>query len=364
MFRNSSTPGVGEFASVKPHPMPVPSILLLLFLAANTHAEQPAATANGQVADQETAATFRAESDLALVRFQVIAKMDTHVDDLRADEIELREDGIPQRITVFGGGKLYPRKTGIDVHLLFDCSESTRRAKVLNPRVFSDSLLDEFPNLRIAMWGFSTTPVDSPSGKKMLRPVLRRFAGPTRDSVQLTNAVDAVNAMQPGSTPLYRVLVGLLDSLTPASDSVPMLVVISDGMSVADAAKPEDAVKAARRAGISISPALVNAQYTITDRYGHPNDGVLGGLPRLAPAQAAFRDLGQATGGFDFVFEGKPPEDLLDRVLKRLAGQIRFEYVAGYSPSRIAGKGTHKVQVVLKDRKRGQVIGGERDVER
>ena len=48
-------------------------------------------------ANETTEVTFRAETNLALVRFQAIGKKNDFVADLRADEIELREDGVPQK---------------------------------------------------------------------------------------------------------------------------------------------------------------------------------------------------------------------------------------------------------------------------
>lgn len=68
--------------------MPMASIPILFLLAASAQAEPAAAPPRRQAAEPETGATFRAEPELALVPFQVIAKKDTHVEDLRADEIE------------------------------------------------------------------------------------------------------------------------------------------------------------------------------------------------------------------------------------------------------------------------------------
>jgi hypothetical protein len=140
-------------------------------------------------ANEAPAATFRAETNLALVRFQVVAKKNDFVADLRANEVELREDGVPQEIALFEGGRLYPQISDIEIHLMFDCSGSVQQAGVLNPRAFSANLLDEFHNVRIAIWGFS--------GKSLVY-----FTAPTRDPARLNGAMEAVRGMKPGATSL------------------------------------------------------------------------------------------------------------------------------------------------------------------
>ena len=78
----------------------------LLLCAGVPFANQPAQQSSSQEpVGAPPAATFRAETNLALVRFQVAAKSD-FVSDLHADEIELREDGIPQKVLKQAGNNL------------------------------------------------------------------------------------------------------------------------------------------------------------------------------------------------------------------------------------------------------------------
>src|SRR5438270_10784046 len=84
----------------------------------------------------QTPATFRVDTKLALVRFQVSPKRGEFVTDLRAEDIEIREDGVPQEIALFEGGRFYPRRTPVEVALLFDCSLSVQEAGKLNANVF------------------------------------------------------------------------------------------------------------------------------------------------------------------------------------------------------------------------------------
>lgn len=305
--------------------------------------------------------TFRAESNLALVRFQVVAKKNDFVTDLRADEIELREDGIPQKIALFQGGRLNPRTSPIDIHLVFDCSGSIQKAQLLNPHVFSANLLDEFENVRIAIWGFS--------GKTLVY-----VTAPTRDANRLNGAMEALHEVPAGSSPIYRSLVAVAGQLSKAGgDAVRMVVAISDGLSYADAATKDDVVRAAERAGIELFPALVNAQLSDLDTLPHNHPEFAFDLEILAAEDAArrmrmqkstFVSLAESTGGRAFEFAGETPEDLLDRILKQMAAEIRYDYTAGYSPASTGSGKPRRVQVVLKDKNRGQIVGGARYVQR
>ena len=301
----------------------------LLLIAGQTASLSPANPRSGD----EQPATFRADARLALVRFQVIAKQNELVADLQKEEVELREDGVPQNIVLFEGGRLYPHVSKTDVHLLFDCSGSVRNARVLNPRVFSATLLDEFPNVRIAIWGFSGDSLSS-------------FTSPTRDSAALRRGMDEVHRMPADFTPLYRSLRAVAGQLaaTPG-DAVRMIVVISDGLATPEQVKEDDAVAGARAAGTPVFPVLVNAHGA------------------FEPRQSAFLSLAEATGGRAFEFKEKGPANLVDQILTRMAAEIRYEYVAGYHPASLGKRAKHSVQIVLKNANRGKVAGGVRDVE-
>jgi Ca-activated chloride channel family protein len=283
--------------------------------------------------DEAPDAIFHTETNLALVSFQVVTTRNRFVEDLRAAEIELLEDGVPQKVALFEGGRL----SGMEVHVMFDCSGSMWSSKwskgVFDPRVFDANLLDEFPNVRIGIWGFTG------SG-------LGYFTTPTRDPVKLGDAISGLSGMPPGSTPLYSSLVSVARRFEASpGESARLIVVISDGRPYADEATQADAASAARSAGIPIYSVLV-------------------GLLRYPDAQQfSFERLGSLTGGRAFEFTREPPDDLLGAVLKRLAGQIRYRYTAGYYPASTGESGVHKVQVVLKSSRRGTVVGGVKSVQ-
>jgi len=70
--------------------------------------------------------------------------------------------------------------------------------------------------------------------------------------------------------------------------------------------------------------------------------------------------LAPATGGR--TLGGLMNTDVLPTILKSLATQIRGSYVAGYYPEQSASSRPHQVEIVLLDKKRGQLFGGTRTV--
>src|SRR5689334_25364571 len=100
-------------------------------------------------------ATFRVDTKLALVRFQVRPERGKFLTDLRAEDIEIREDGVPQEIALFEGGRFYPRRLPVEIALLFDCSRSVQEAGKLNTNVFPRGILDEYENASLAIYAFS-----------------------------------------------------------------------------------------------------------------------------------------------------------------------------------------------------------------
>ena len=133
-------------------------------------------------------ATFRVDSKLALVRFQVSPERGNFITDLRPEDIEIREDGVPQEIALFEGGRFYPRRLPVEIALLFDCSLSVQEAGKLNPNVFQRGLLDEYDNASLAVYAFSDK--------------LVRLTAATRTPSELKAALETVGQFPAGKTPV------------------------------------------------------------------------------------------------------------------------------------------------------------------
>src|SRR5581483_9069155 len=124
-------------------------------------------------------ATFRTETRLALVRFHAVQK-NRYVDNITQDDIQLLEDGKPQKIAVFEGPGTAGRRTvPVEVILLFDVSMSVMNENLLDPLVLKQGLLDGIgPEARISMYAFAQW--------------MQRFCPPTRDVEQMKMAFDQI----------------------------------------------------------------------------------------------------------------------------------------------------------------------------
>src|SRR5690349_21828814 len=78
----------------------------------------------------EPEATFRTETRLALVRFHAVQK-NRYIDNLAPADIQLLEDGKPQKIAVFEGPATAARTVPVEVILLFDVSMSVMNEGLL-----------------------------------------------------------------------------------------------------------------------------------------------------------------------------------------------------------------------------------------
>jgi tetratricopeptide (TPR) repeat protein len=269
--------------------------------------------------------TFRVEANLAQVQFQVTPKRGQLLQALQPEDVEIREDGVPQVTRLFEVGRSYQTGVPVEIWLLFDCSGSMISIGALDPYVFHTGLLDEYENVSIAMAGFSEDWV--------------RFTKPTRDARTLNKAMQAVLAMPHQGTRLYRAIrETVLDAAEGRPGAIRMVVIFSDGGSSPVDDPPELALRAAQEHGVALYPIAVGS----------------GGGPRFAK-------LGPETGGQGFL---RPASDfVIPYLLKFLAKDvIQYTYVAGYSPDS-SDKGTpHEAQVVLLNESIGQLSGGKRIV--
>jgi VWFA-related protein len=288
--------------------------------------------------DEASPATFRVTTDLTLVRFQVTPDRQKLLTDLRPDDIEVREDGVAQKVALFEGGRFHPRTVPLEITLLFDCSGSVRLAGRLDPYVFHATLLDEFENVSIGISGFSDH--------------LVRLTRPTRDRRRLKEAMDGVLAVPSGGTALFRAIVRTARETAETEGGVRLLVVLSDGLAEprSDATLAGQARRAAKETGVAIYPVLLP-----------PNFGNFAarGIPQAELETVRdFLSLAAATGGQTFTEMAS--DDLLPRVLRGIASQIRYEYVVGYYPTPSGTPAAHRVEVAWRSAPHGQIVGGTR----
>jgi VWFA-related protein len=343
------------------------SLLLLLPAGAPLDAQEP---------------VFRAETNLALVRFHVVRKK-FYVDDLKPEDIILLEDGKPRQITFVEGGRMRQRTIPVEMILLFDTSGSVVDEGLLNPLAFKTGLLDQLPGVTIGVYGFNRN--------------LQRFCRPTRDPAELANVfrrvIDFRNGAQPqpdtiklelparrhaeprGASWLYEAVAGCArDVAALPGNATRMILMFSDGFPTTDT-KPEEGAAVARELGMPVYPVVLGHQ-RLADRAkqiqesGYNKQGVMspGASERMSRVEAQEREiqdfarLGELTGGRSF----DPPVInlmMMHTILGAMVGQVRCEYVVGFTPERAAGDTeTHKLEVKLRSKDLGKVLGGVRVV--
>jgi VWFA-related protein len=298
---------------------------------------------------------------LALVRFQVAPEKGKAVTDLRPADIEIREDGAAREVVMLQGGAGNPREIPVEVSLLFDCSRTALSSGTLDAGLFTQMLLGEFPNVSIAIYGFS--------------PGLTRLARLTRDDGELTKALEAPLRIHPLSTFLMdhisRVMV---DAASSEGAAVRIVVAVSTGRTdqgsssaAAQQERYQRAVSIAQQANIAAYPVMLIGSLATQDATPaaaplSPGTRVRSGpLPTQTDIQEStvlrtvgnFVDLGSVTGGRRFeVLSGG---NMLPTVLKQIADDFRSEYVAGFQVSPSGEKKRHKIEVVMRNKERGRI---------
>jgi VWFA-related protein len=327
-------------------------------------------TAMAALGQAPPAANTGADTNLALVRFRVAPKKGQPVNDLRPEDIEIRVDGAPQKVAFFQGGTVQPRTIPIEISLLFDCTGTTLSAGSLSPRLFSESLLDEFPNVSISIYRFAGG---------VSRPITR-----SRDQAALRKAMDSPLNVHPLSTFLLDHIAQVeLDVASSPGPAVRILVVVSNGLSdegsssdTHEEQRYQRALAIAQQTGVTVYPVILmeqvgpqaGSQTASTTTTAPSMRTMAGGGPEVGISDSAstsmralgnLANLGPATGGKKI--ELPTGGNVLPNALKWIAEQIRNEYVAGYEPSPSGEKKKkHKAEVVMRNKDRGRIDGGAR----
>ncbi len=249
--------------------------------------------------------------------------------ELGMEDIEILDNGVPQRVAVLERRGTNGAGPPIDVILLFDCGRDFRQ--YINPRVVNLRVFEELENVRFSIYGFSDFPY--------------RLARPTADMAQLKAAIANLSRLPlVPSVSEDAIIQTIQDAVTIPGSRPRMLVLFSNftrNCQFPPAKPPQhswvEVEGLARYYDIALFPVLVS------------------GRPLLD-----FANLGETTGGK--TFPGYAVEDsILQEVLKYFRTQKRSQYLAGFYPgatSETDGE-LHKIVVRLKGNL-GEISGGVR----
>lgn len=238
---------------------------------------------------------FTTRTELVEVYATVTDHQGRLVTDLARDEFRVFEDGHPQQTSIFAAGD-----QPVSLALAVDRSWSMAGARLAAAQLAGRVLLNELgPQDRVMLVAISSQ-VDVP--------------------VPLTGnrlAVDtALQALDPwGSTALHDAVVIAFDAIEPAPGRR-ALVLLSDGLE--------------RQSGRSAEQVL--ARVRASDVMAYP-------IVLQRPMSPLFAELAAVTGGHATRVRALGE---LPRLLRRIASELRHQYLIGYQPSRAGRHGEYR----------------------
>jgi Ca-activated chloride channel homolog len=249
-------------------------------------------------------AVFRSSVELVALNVTVTDAKRQYVPDLRAGDFEILEDGVPQPISFFGGGRV-----PIDLFLLIDTSSSMGSLRPVVQRAAAGFLSVLRPTDRAAVIGFN---------ERMT--VLQDL---TNDLPALAGGLRRAGAS--GNTALFNALyVALHDFGRPARQTSEVrrqaFVVLSDGEENKSGVELDGLLESARSRGVAVYGILLSTSDILQREH------VLG---RLRPARQAMKQLALETGAAAFFPRSA---DDLDATYGRIARELENQYSLGYLP--------------------------------
>jgi Ca-activated chloride channel homolog len=209
------------------------------------------------------------------------------VSGLRAEDFDVREDGVTQRVTVFTEGD-FPVSAAIAVDSSFSMTGERLALAKSAARVFLGSLKPADQSMVMSIGG----KVD------VIAPL-----SANRD--EQFQALDRLKSW--GTTSLHDAVIEAIERLQPAAGRR-ALIVLSDGDDRYSNASADDVIQRARRSDVMIYPVALGRR-----------------LPVL------FSHLATVTGGRAFHERGARK---LPDTLRAISEELRRQYLIGYTPAR------------------------------
>lgn len=263
------------------------SITLACLAGALALAGTGAAGSGGGRLRTDGAAQFTSSVNLVEVYASVLDDSGQPVRGLAAADFEVLEDGVPQKITAFTAGD-FPLTVALALDRSFSMAGPPLTTVQGAARAFLTALR---PDDEAAVIGIG-------SQVTVLAP-----ASETR--AQQIAAVDALSAW--GTTALHDAIIAAIDAVDGARGRR-ALVILSDGDDRYSEASAADALARARRSNVMVYPIA---------------------LGRTRPA--LFAELSTLTGGRSYHARELKG---LDETVRTIAGQLREQYLIGYTPAR------------------------------
>ena len=304
---------------------------------------------------------FRTETNLAMVKFHVVQKSQ-YANDIVPADIQLLEDGQPQKIALFEGPGQAKRTVPVEVILLFDVSLSVMDENLLDSYAIKDTVLNGLDGtVGVSVYAFG--------GK------FKKFSGPTNSIDRLKEALEGAFGFANLGTPLYEAIQrSAKDAWETGGPNVARaMIIFSDGEATTKE-KPGNAVKAANQCGVTLYPVILGharavkqaaqggngASFPRPQNRNPQNPQANARMDRLRDKEAQmeeFASIGAPTGGRSFD-PSMINNTMIKAILASVVAGVRYEYVAGFYPPSQGEKSAHKLEVKLVNKSKGKLTGG------
>ncbi len=243
------------------------------------------------------AQTFHSGVLTVPVAVTVVDPQGRPVTGLTRDDFEILEDGTPQPVSAFAGGRV-----PVSVGLVLDTSDSMRGQAIAQARAALDRFLGELlrPEDEAFVATFSHTP--------------RLVAVWTRPPATLVHALDAVKPF--GGTAIYDAVAATAPLFARRANQRAAIVLVSDGADTASDYTLARVLQVVRRADATVYAVGIDAPDARASTRVNPQ---------------ALGELTGMSGGYTEVVHGA---DELGPATERIARELDSQYLLGFTPTR------------------------------
>jgi hypothetical protein len=353
---------------------------------------------SGQQSPTNSSANFRSEVREVLVSFNVVRDR-YFTPDVKREDVLLLEDGKPRVFSVFEGPGTGHRPP-LELVLLFDTTTlppPESKTRVMNTHWDREATYDfanhwgdhesravlekDGADVRISVYRYdhremqrlcrSTTDPQTVGNAmhRLLEPI------PSGEAIPLTlplgretwEAFQTKRHLKPDpkwpgrrdSWTREAIIDTLKDCATSPEKALRVLIVFTEGLNFGVTTTTlEDVTSQAIALGIPVYPIVLDfEQYR-----GHPYVLVMtanGAESGEATLMVRFGGIGESTGGRAF-FPSQLDADLVVEVLNAIRNEGLSRYVLGFQPPSSGQQRTHRLEVKLKSKSSGKLMGGKR----
>lgn len=257
---------------------------------------------------------FRSSIDLTSVNVTVLDSSGALVTGLGRDDFEVYEDGVPQAVSQFVGGRV-----PVSLGLLLDTSDSMFGSRLHEARSAVDRFLFELLDQQDEFFilAFNHAP-----------HLLTEW---TADPFEVRRALDAIKPT--GATAAYDAVVAGLPLVARRNRQRAALVIVSDGADTASDSSPRDVRNALLRSDAFIYAIAIDAR---------PQRAI---NARVNPQ--TLREITDQSGGRTEVVQSTAE---LEGATARIAEELSHQYLLGYTSSHGTDGKFHSIRVRVKGR--------------